>query len=462
MLAAIGARARSMKARWIAFDAIDVLLDLLPDDNARRREIARLQEWNELHGLTCLLTEKGGRFSAFDGNSMAAGHTRISYVTDCAIHFHRRETDGVITRSLTIGKYRGSQYAQNSIPYLIGARGIAVYPLTAYTRGYKALTERVSTGVVRLDTLLGNGLTRGSATLLTGAPGTAKTTISGRFAEAACERGERVLYVCFDESGAEIVRNLRSVGIDLGRHEQRGILRVEGMVSRAQSPDALFADIIEAISEHRPGAVVLDPLSALGKQAGEANAAGIGFRIVQECKLRGITLYLTSLVSQTDPASESTELQIATIADTWIHLSYLVRSGERNRAITIVKSRGSAHSNQVRELILSSRGITLENVYSEEGDVLMGTMRSQREAQAEEKRHLAAEELSRERAQKESSIEQLAARIGEQQLELKYRKRELATDASSGHKTSLRGLRDRDNTSVMRGADAPGRGRKRA
>jgi len=170
---------------------------------------------------------------------------------------------------------------------------------------------------------------------------------------------------------------------------------------------------------------------------------------------------LTSLVSQTDPTAESTELQIATIADTWIHLSYLVRSGERNRAITVVKSRGSGHSNQVRELILSSRGIALENVYSEEGEVLMGTMRFQREARAEEKRRLAAEDLSRERAQKESSIEQLAARISEQQLELKCRRRELAREVSSGHKTSLRRLKDRDNTSALRGADVPGRGGKR-
>jgi circadian clock protein KaiC len=218
----------------------------------------------------------------------------------------------------------------------------------------------------------------------------------------------------------------------------------------------VFVGIIEAIDAHRPLAVILDPISALAKQANDTDAAGVAFRIVQECKMRGITLCLTSLVGHADPSAETTELQIATITDTWIHLSYLVRSGERNRAITVVKSRGSGHSNQVRELILSSRGISLENVYSEEGEVLMGTMRAQREARTAEKRILDAELRLRERAQKESQIEQLAARIGEQQLELRSRKQELATDVSSGWKTSLRNRRDRDKTSVMRRADASG------
>lgn len=286
-------------------------------------------------------------------------------------------------------------------------------------------------------------------------PGTAKTTLSGRFAEAACERGERVLYVCFDESGAEIVRNLGSVGIEQGPHEQSGRLRIEGMVSRARSSDAVFADILSAIEENRPRAVVLDPLSALGKQGNDMNADDTAFRIVQECKLRGITLYLTSLLSEPDPVAGSTSLHVSTLADTWIHLSYLVRSGERNRAIAIVKSRGKGHSNQVRELVLSSAGITLENVYSEEGEVLMGTMRTQREAGAAEKRRHATQEVARERERMESTIEQLAARIGEQQIELKARRRELAMNARAAEDTSLRSLQERDNTSMLRLADEP-------
>ena len=170
---------------------------------------------------------------------------------------------------------------------------------------------------------------------------------------------------------------------------------------------------------------------------------------------------LTSLVSQSDPVSESTEIHVATLADTWVHLSYLVFAGERNRALTIVKSRGSAHSNQVRELVLTSKGITLENVYAEEGEVLMGTMRSQREARAGEKRRLVAEELARDRARKESTVEQLAARISDQQLELRRRKRELAMDAKSGQDTSLRGIKERNNTSMLRGADKLKTGKNR-
>jgi len=319
MLASIGERARLMGARWVAFDAIDVLLDLLPDATARRREISRLQEWNERSNLTCIVTARTGEASS----RMAPAYTYMAYMTDCAIQLGRRETDSIVTRLLTILKYRGSPHAENSVPYLIGARGFAAYPMPAFTGGYKVLRQRVSTGVARLDTLLGGGLIRGTVTLLTGEPGTAKTTLSGRFVEAACQRGERALYVCFDESGAEIVRNLTSVGIELGPYQQSGRLRIEGLVSRARSSDAVFADILAAIEENRPRAVVLDPLSALGKQGNDMNAADIAFRIVQECKLRGVTLYLTSLLSESDPVAGSTSLRVSTLADTWIHLSYL-------------------------------------------------------------------------------------------------------------------------------------------
>jgi len=451
MLASIGERARLMGARWVAFDAIDVLLDLLPDATARRREISRLQEWNERSNLTCIVTARTGEASS----RMAPAYTYMAYMTDCAIQLGRRETDSIVTRLLTILKYRGSPHAENSVPYLIGARGFAAYPMPAFTGGYKVLRQRVSTGVARLDTLLGGGLIRGTVTLLTGEPGTAKTTLSGRFVEAACQRGERALYVCFDESGAEIVRNLTSVGIELGPYQQSGRLRIEGLVSRARSSDAVFADILAAIEENRPRAVVLDPLSALGKQGNDMNAADIAFRIVQECKLRGVTLYLTSLLSESDPVAGSTSLRVSTLADTWIHLSYLVRSGERNRAIAIVKSRGKAHSNQVRELVLSSAGITLENVYSEEGEVLMGTMRTQREAGAAEKRRYATQEVARERERLEGAVGQLAARIGEQRIELKARRRELAVNARTAEDTSLRNLQERDNTSILRLADHP-------
>ena len=229
--------------------------------------------------------------------------------------------------------------------------------------------------------MLGGGVFRGSSTLITGVPGTSKTTLAGKFAEAACRRGERTLFVSFDEAAEQITRNLSSVGIQLKAHVKSGLLRMYSARTEGVSAEEHLLKLKSLIREQRPQCMVIDPLTAIAK----AGAPGRRAHGRQPAHLhgqgQGITLMVTALSETDDPHGESTDLQVSTIADTWIHLSYLVRSGERNRALTIVKSRGTSHSNQVRELVLSKSGPTLADVYSAGGEVLMGTLRWEKEAE---------------------------------------------------------------------------------
>jgi circadian clock protein KaiC len=458
LLENIGARAKSMKARWVVFDAIDVLFDLLPDVNLRRREIHRLQGWLQSNGLTCVLTAKTEALVP----GSAPAHAYLAYMSECVIQLARTRSADVETHWLAIEKYRGSSHSDMAVPYLIGSGGIELNPMLTHTGLHRVYHQRISTGIPRLDAMLGGGLLRGSATLLTGSPGTAKTTLAGMVAETACRRGERVLYICFDESAEEIERNLTSVGIRLAAHRRAGRLVMLGLTSRARSGEAQHAEILRQILKLRPRVVVIDPLSALLKQGLHTAAMDIAYRLVQDCKVRGITLFATGLAGKTVPDNESSDLNVSALADSWLHLSYLVRSGERNRLLTIVKSRGSAHSNQVRELVLDASGITLADVYVEEGEVLTGTLRYQREAAAERKRVQAAELRVSERAKKEQAAAGIAEHIRAQQVELDSVTRELALDERSGHRADAREVAHRSQTSTLRRADrpAPRKGRK--
>jgi circadian clock protein KaiC len=249
--------------------------------------------------------------------------------------------------------------------------------------------------------------------------------------------------------------------MDLGRHLVNGRLRMCGMASRARSGEVVFANIMGLIEKHRPRAVVIDPLSALMKQGEPLTAADLAYRLVQQCKLRGVTLYLTSVSNSEAPDMEATDLHISTLADIWIHLSYLVRSGERNRALTIVKARGAGHSNQVRELLLSREGITLSNVYAENGEVLMGTLRYQREAEAEETKRRVAAAKAREEKEKRKAVNELQMRIKSLQQELVYLEQNLASDGHSEKQVTERARERQADNLRLRHADGREVGGKR-
>jgi len=380
MLAALEAKCQEMGARRIVFDAMDIVLALLPDAATKRREIYRLHEWLLAHKLTGVITAKAGAEEAKAGGEQPFG--AMQFMVDCAVVLNHRVELGVSQRNLRVQKYRGSSFDENESPFVIGKNGFDVAVARMLGRMDAEVTnERVSSGVRRLDTMLGGGYYRGSSVLITGFPGTAKTTLSGAFAEAACRRGERTVFVGFDSDGSEVIRNLKSVGIRLDRYVKSGLLRMVSARTITGSAETLRVRIKALTKEHRARCLVIDPVSTLFKAGNELTAHGVAERLIDWSKTDGITLVCTSLLDEmAGPAEGGTPLQISTLADTWIHLNYLVQAGERNRGLSIVKSRGTAHSNQVRELILSNSGVTLADIYTAGGEVLMGTLRWERES----------------------------------------------------------------------------------
>jgi circadian clock protein KaiC len=380
MLAGLGLQATQMKVRRIVFDALDIVLAMLPDLSARRREIYRLHEWLVNRGLTCIFTLKA---TADAPNSITQQpYASMQFMVDCSVILNHSVVAGVSQRNIRLQKYRGSSFDENESPFVIGDGGFDVAIVRTLGRAHvKVTNERVTSGIKRLDTMLGGGYYRAACVLITGFPGTAKTTLSGAFAEAACRRGERTLFVSFDSDGGEVIRNLASVGIRLDRYLTSGLLRMVSARTIVGSAETSLVRIKSIASAHRARCLVIDPVSALSNSGTELAAHGVGQRLIDWSKADRITLVCTSLINEIAEHSETdTPLHISTLADTWIHLSYVVQAGERNRGMSIIKSRGTAHSNQVRELILSNAGVTLADIFTAGGEVLMGTMRWQKES----------------------------------------------------------------------------------
>jgi circadian clock protein KaiC len=413
ILAGLAAKAKEMNARRIVFDGIDVLLTMLDDPAKERREIYRLQEWLLASGLTAVITAKASP----DDRISTERYAFMQFMVDAVVSLHHRMVDRVSLRGLRVTKYRGSSFSESEFPMVIAASGIEVATFGNAELEYDVSTERVSTGVPRLDTMLDGGYYRGSGVLISGAPGVAKTTLAGAFANAACRRGERVLYVSFDEAGSQIVRNLRSVGIDLEPHREAGLLEVYSTRTESRSSEDHLITLRQRIAAFAPRNMIVDPLSALGKTGGHVAAVHASLRLLDYARSLGITTVCTSLVAD-EAMEESTTTQISTIADTWIHLAYLIHGGERNRTLTIVKSRGMKHSNQVRELLLSNDGVTLADVFTSGGEVLVGTARWEREMQLREATATRQAERLRRRKTAEKEEARLRAQIAALEAEL--------------------------------------------
>jgi circadian clock protein KaiC len=368
-----------MKARRIVFDALDIVLALLPDPAARRREVYRLHEWLLAHELTALITAKVGGEEAT--SILQQQYSFMQFMVDCAVTLNHSVIAGVSQRSLRVQKFRGSSFEENESPFVIGKHGFDVATPRPLVRvSAKLNNERVTSGVTGLDGMLGGGYYRGASILITGFPGTAKTTLSGAFAESACRRGDRTTYVSFDSDADEVIRNLGSVGIRLGPHEKSGRLQMISARAMTGSAETLFVHIRTLTREHGSRVLVIDPVSTFSNPGSERTSHGIAERLIDWSKAEGITLLCTSLLDEmSGQTAGNNSLHISTLADTWIHVSYVVQAGERNRGISIIKSRGTAHSNQVREMILSESGVTLADTYTAEGAVLMGTMRWEKE-----------------------------------------------------------------------------------
>lgn len=467
LLAALGAKVDEMGARRVVFDGLDVLLTLLDDRAAERREVYRIYEWLQERGLTGIITAKADEA----GGSSADRYSFMQFMVDCVVLLQHRLADRVSLRTVRVMKYRGSGFRENEFPLVISHQGIDVATFSGAALEYPVSNERVSTGIPRLDSMLAGGYHRGSGVLVSGAPGTAKTTLAGAFTAGACERGERALYVSFDESAGQIVRNLRSVGFELAPYLESGQLEIVSVRTEARGAEEHLLHLKNRISAIDPAVLVLDPISALSKTGGHVAATHASLRLLDFAKDRGITTLCTSLVGADDTLVEATEMQISTIADTWIHLSYVVRAGERNRLLTIVKSRGTRHSNQVRELLLGDDGVSLADVYVAGGEVLVGTARWEREVEAREAELRRQEESERKRAELELAETELEARLAALERELTARRAErealsrtetLRRDNRTAAESHRLRLRDADVDTVRltrdgRSASAPGR-----
>lgn len=450
VLQAVGAKVKELGARRVVFDGIDVLLTLLADPAAERAELCRIHEWLIEHELTGILTAKASGTEPFSHLNYAFA----AYMADCALILTRRHHEAVSEREITILKYRGSAFSENKAPFVIGPAGIEVAEQLSGVDMVAPSDERLSTGVARLDAMLKGGFLRASTTLITGLPGTAKSNLCGAFVRAACTRRERVLFVSFDEHSAETVRNLLSIGVELQPFLDSGLLRMQSSLSRTESAEVQFMRIRAAIREHRATCIVVDPISALSKSSHAPMALGVLARFVHWIKVNRITMVSTSLLSGPDPHMEATELGASTLCDTWIHLAYAQRGGERNRALSIIKSRGTGHSNQVRELILTDEGVTLASVYESGGEVLMGTMRWERENARRDE----ATRLEREAQKRRVALERTRAELSVRRavLEREIDLNELELDAAAKVEADRRERESTRHEELMRqrGADA--------
>ena len=421
MLAAVSAKAKEMHATRVVFDGIDVLLSLLDDPAAERREMYRIYEWLQAEKLTGIITGK----SAEADRPTTERYAFMQFMVDCVVLFQHRLADRVSIRTVRVLKYRGSAFAENEFPLVITKSGIKVSTFIPQSLDVEASTERISSGIERLDTMLGGGYYRGSSVLISGSPGTAKTTLSASCAKAACDRGERALVMTFDEGASQFIRNLKSVHLDLQPHVDSGALVIQSVRTESQGAEEHLLALKALVDAHRPEVLVIDPISALGKTGGHIAASHASVRIMDFAKSRGITTLCTSLLASDAPDREMTATQISTIADTWIHLAYLVKGGERNRTLTIVKSRGTKHSRQVRELLLSDDGVSLADVYSAGGEVLVGTARWEREREEQEAERRQAAETKRKRTQLQLAEAEVSARIAALQRELEAHRDDL-------------------------------------
>lgn len=367
----LGAAIDEVGAKRVVIDTIENLFVAFPDAATLRAELRRLFRWLKDRGVTAVITGERG-----DGS--LTRHGIEEYVSDCVIVLDHRVSEQTSTRRLRVLKYRGSLHGTNEYPFLIGKRGVSVVPITSLGLSHDVSSERLSLGVDRLDAMFGGGgVFRGSSILVSGTAGTGKSTVAAQFCEAACRRGERALYFAFEESQAQIVRNMGSVGVDLGQWVRQGLLKFECTRPSLLGLEAHLSSMQDLVTEYGPSVVVIDPISDLLTAGTSRDVSAMLTRQVDFLKVRGVTGMFTSLARDDQP--EHTSQQIASLIDVWLLMRTHEANGERNRSLSVLKARGTAHSNQVREFVLTERGMELADVHGL-GEVLTGSARVAEEA----------------------------------------------------------------------------------
>jgi circadian clock protein KaiC len=405
---------KSIGAKRVVLDTIEVLFAGLGDTQILRAEIRRLFAWLKERNLTAIIT-------AEQGTGMLTRFGIEEYVSDCVLLLDNRVSNQITTRRLRVVKYRGSAHGTNEYPFLIDAQGVSVLPITSAGLAHSASDEVISTGVPGLNQMLGaGGFYSGTSILVSGTAGTGKTSMAAHFVESVCARGERCLYFAFEESPAQIIRNMRSIGLDLQPRVDSGLLRFEAARPSLFGLEMHLARMYREIEEFAPAATVLDPISALRGETGDVHSMLL--RVVDLLKSRGITAYLTDLLSI--EGMDKADAGMSSLMDTWLSLVQLESNGERNRGIYVLKSRGMNHSNQIREYQLTSQGVKLVDAYLGSGGVLTGSARvaqemvdaaaAVRRTQDHERKH---RDIERKRAALERQIAELRAELESEEEE---------------------------------------------
>jgi circadian clock protein KaiC len=408
----------SIGAKRVVLDTIEALFSGLSNTSILRAELRRLFRWLKEKGVTAIITGERG-----DGT--LTRHGLEEYVADCVIMLDHRVAEQVSTRRLRIIKYRGTSHGTNEYPFLIDDRGISVMPITSVKLEHKVSNERISTGIPRLDTMLGGkGYFRGSSVLVSGTAGTGKSSIAALFAQAASKRGERCLYFAFEESQNQILRNMRSIGLNLEPWTKKGLLKFHTTRPTSSGLEMHLAVMHKEVRTFKPQVVIVDPITNLVSAGFAADAKLMLTRLLDYLKMEQITTLFTNLTSFASVSLEHTDLGLSSLMDTWLLLRDVESHGERNRGLYILKSRGMAHSNQIREFVISDKGINLLDVYLQPGGFLMGTARQQKEALEEAECLKLQWEIDRRQREHDLKSKTLKGQIAHLQGELSADERE--------------------------------------
>ena len=358
----------SIGAKRVVLDTLEALFASLPNEAILRAELRRLFRWLKDKGVTAVITAERGR-------EQLTRHGLEEYVSDCVILLDHRVYDQIATRHLRVVKYRGALHGTNEFPFLIGEKGISVLPITSLALNHKVPNERVATGIPRLDAMLGGrGFFRGSSILLTGTSGTGKTIIAANFAQAACRRGERTLFFSFEESPNQIIRNMHSIGLRLEPMVKRGLLQFHSARPSLYGLEMHLATIFKEIAAFQPAVVIVDPITSLMDSGTASECKGMVTRLIDYLKAGQVTSLFTSLTEGGHSLQQS-ESAMSSLMDAWILLQDFEGNGERNRVLYVLKARGMKHSNQIREFLISDRGIDVVDAYIGPSGVLTGSAR---------------------------------------------------------------------------------------
>lgn len=395
----------SIGAKRVVLDTLEVLFACLPNEAILRSELRRLFRWLKEKGVTAVITAERGRESL-------TRHGLEEYVSDCVIVLDHRVNDQIATRHLRVVKYRGALHGTNEFPFLIGNEGISVLPITSLALNHKVSAERIATGIVRLDAMLGGkGFFRGSSILLTGTPGTGKTIISANFAQAAGRRGERVLFFSFEESPDQIIRNMHSIGLRLDPLVKRGLLRFHSARPSLYGLEMHLATMFKEITTFKPHVVIIDPVTSLMASGTDSEGKGMVTRLIDFLKASQITSLFTSL-TQGGHALQTSEAAMSSLMDAWLLLEDFEGNGERNRVLYVLKARGMAHSNQIREFLISAKGVDLVDAYIGASGVLTGSARAAQGALEKAAVLTSQQEAARRKRELERRREAIERQIG--------------------------------------------------